>query len=97
MYYLQGLGAGGKIRFHSELALTYLPLAELLFEGTDAATGSEVLEHLDLAIPELQDMNMQPGHAPAALREGLTPAAAGVPARESASDVLTPRELRLRP
>ena len=46
MYYLQGLGAGGKIRFHSELALTYLPLAELLFEGTDAATGSEVLEHL---------------------------------------------------
>jgi DNA-binding NarL/FixJ family response regulator len=51
------------------------------------------LENLDAAIPELQDMKMQPAleHA-LLLRESLAPATALAPGRESASDVLTARE-----
>jgi DNA-binding CsgD family transcriptional regulator len=95
-YYLQALEAAGRIRFRPELALTHLRLAELLFEG---AAQSEALEHLDVAIPELQDMQMQPGlERGLALREKLTPAAAQQqPARQSASasDTLTARERKI--
>jgi DNA-binding CsgD family transcriptional regulator len=57
-YYTQALDAAGKIRFRPELALTHLRLAELMLEDGD---DSEALKHLDLAIPELRDMKMQPG------------------------------------
>jgi DNA-binding CsgD family transcriptional regulator len=92
-YYLQALESAGKIRFRPELALTHLRLAELLIEGDDDGYRSEALEHLDTAIPELQDMHMQPGLARGlALRVRLTPGAAQAPARQWASDTLTGRE-----
>jgi DNA-binding CsgD family transcriptional regulator len=90
-HYLQALEAAGRIRFRPELALTHLQLAELLLEGGDNHAQSEALEHLDVAIPELQDMHMQPGlERGLALRKKLTPAAAQGPARPS--DRLTARE-----
>jgi DNA-binding CsgD family transcriptional regulator len=90
-YYKQALDAAGRIRFRPELALTHLRLAELLYE--DEAERSEALEHLDVAIPELQDMHMQPSlERGLALRDKLTPAQAMEPARQSASDTLTARE-----
>jgi DNA-binding CsgD family transcriptional regulator len=92
-YYQQALDSAGKIRFRPELALTHLRLAELLLDGGDDRAQSEALEHLDAAIPELQDMHMQPGlERGLALREKLTPSAAQEPARQSASDMLTTRE-----
>ena len=59
-YYAQALEAAGKIRFRPELALTHLRLAELLVEEADDIARSEALAHLDIAIPELRDMQMQP-------------------------------------
>jgi DNA-binding NarL/FixJ family response regulator len=56
-YYTQALEAARKIRFRPELALTYLRLAELELEESDEAVA---LEHLNIAIPELRDMKMQP-------------------------------------
>jgi ATP/maltotriose-dependent transcriptional regulator MalT len=92
-YYAQALEAAGKIRFRPELALTHLRLAELLLEETDNVARLEALEHLDIAIPELRDMKMQPAFERAlALRDTLAPAAAPGPARQSASDTLTARE-----
>jgi DNA-binding CsgD family transcriptional regulator len=92
-YYIQALQSAGKIGFRPELALTHLRLAELLLEDADDHAQSEALEHLDVAIPELQDMRMQSGLERAlALREKLTPAAAPEPARQSASGTLTARE-----
>jgi DNA-binding CsgD family transcriptional regulator len=92
-YYAQALESAGKIRFRPELALTHLRLAELLLKEADDASRSEALEHLDLAVPELQDMKMQPALERALpLRKSLAPAAALAPGRESASDVLTARE-----
>jgi DNA-binding NarL/FixJ family response regulator len=65
----------------------------LSLEGADDSLLSEVIEHLDLAIPSLRDMNMQPALERAlALRETLAPAVAPTPARDSASDTLTARE-----
>jgi ATP/maltotriose-dependent transcriptional regulator MalT len=92
-YYMQALDSAGKTRFRPELALTHLRLAELLQDGGDDHAQSEALEHLDVAIPELQDMHMRPGlERGLALREKLTPAAAHEPARQWASDTLTARE-----
>jgi DNA-binding CsgD family transcriptional regulator len=92
-YYAQALETAGKIRFRPELALTHLRLAELLLQDPDDAVRPEALEHLDLAIPELQDMHMQPGlERGLALRESFAPAAVVEPARQSASDTLTARE-----
>jgi DNA-binding CsgD family transcriptional regulator len=88
-FYLQALKAAGKIRFRPELALTHLRLAELFLEEGDDAVA---LEHLEVGIPELREMKMQP-----ALERGLTllerleqqiPA----PADAVASHVLTGRE-----
>jgi DNA-binding NarL/FixJ family response regulator len=88
--YLQALESASKIRFRPEMALAHLRLAELMLEEGDDA---DVREHLDIAIPELRDMKMQP-----ALERGLsvleqfehrTPA----PASDSpAPHVLTGRE-----
>jgi non-specific serine/threonine protein kinase len=65
----------------------------LLLKEVDENTQLEALEHLDVAIPELQDMQMQPGlERGLALREKLTPATAQEPARQWASDTLTTRE-----
>ena len=73
--------------------MTHLRLAELLPEGGDDHAQSKALKHLDVAIPELQDMHMQPGlERGLALRETLTPGAARQPARQSASNTLTARE-----
>jgi tetratricopeptide (TPR) repeat protein len=59
-YYLQALESAGKIRFRPELALTHLRLAELLLEEVDDAERKGALDQLDLAVPELRDMHMQP-------------------------------------
>jgi DNA-binding CsgD family transcriptional regulator len=92
-YYAQALVAAGKIRFRPELALTHLSLGELLLEEADDAPPPEALEHLDLAIPELRDMKMQPALERAlALRDNIAPSTPRAPARESASDALTARE-----
>jgi DNA-binding CsgD family transcriptional regulator len=66
-FYLQALDAAVKIRFRPELALIHLRLAELLLDDADDAAQSEALEHLNVAIPELRDMKMQP-----ALERGLS-------------------------
>jgi DNA-binding CsgD family transcriptional regulator/tetratricopeptide (TPR) repeat protein len=57
-YYLQAVDAASKIRFRPEVALAHLGLAELMLEDDEE---SEALEHLNVAIPELRDMKMQPG------------------------------------
>jgi ATP/maltotriose-dependent transcriptional regulator MalT len=92
-YYMQALEAAGKIRFRPELALTHVRLAELLFMEVGAAARSEALEHLDVAIPELRDMKMQPTLERAvALHEQYAPARTRVRVAQSASDTLTARE-----
>jgi DNA-binding NarL/FixJ family response regulator len=58
-YYHQALEAAAKIRFRPEIALTRLQLFELLFEHYPDERA-EALDHLDFAIVELRDMNMQP-------------------------------------
>jgi len=45
--------------FRPELALTWLQLAELLLEHYPDERA-EALEHLDFAIGEFREMNMQP-------------------------------------
>jgi DNA-binding CsgD family transcriptional regulator/tetratricopeptide (TPR) repeat protein len=89
-YYAKALEAAGKIGFRPELALTHLSLAELLVEeGNESAA----LEHLDVAIPGLRDMRMQP-----ALDRGLSlleliGSQATAPASDApVSHVLTGRE-----
>jgi DNA-binding CsgD family transcriptional regulator len=92
-YYLQALEASSRIDFRPERALALLRLADLLLEGADDHAQAEALEYLDAAIPELQDMHMQPGLERAlALRDKLTPAMAQETASQSGPDVLTARE-----
>jgi DNA-binding CsgD family transcriptional regulator len=92
-YYAQALESAGKVRFRPELALAHLRLAELLFEEAEDATRSEALMHLDLAIPELEDMHMQPGLERArVLSDAHLPVSEKRRARSSASDTLTARE-----
>jgi ATP/maltotriose-dependent transcriptional regulator MalT len=89
-YYKQALEAAGKIRFRPELALTHLRLAEQL---ADEGDPSAALQNIDGAIPELQEMNMQPALARAvALKDKCEAAATSGPARRSVSDPLTARE-----
>jgi DNA-binding CsgD family transcriptional regulator len=90
-YYMQALEAAGKIRFRPELALTHVRLAELLADEDDP---SAALRHIDDAIPELQDMKMQPALERAvALRDRFEAAAPRLSGRQSASDTtLTARE-----
>src|SRR5262249_8909437 len=92
-YYAQALEAAGKIRFRPELALTHLRLAELLFEEKGEAARSEALAHLDAAVPELQDMKMQPALVRAlALSDTHHAPPAQIAARSVPSDGLTARE-----
>jgi DNA-binding NarL/FixJ family response regulator len=92
-YYAQALETAGKIRFRPELALTHLRVAELLFDDADDAVRLEALEQLDLAIPELRDMKMQPARERAlALSRKREPAHGPERHRASASDSLTARE-----
>jgi DNA-binding CsgD family transcriptional regulator len=56
-YYAQALETGGKIGFRPDLALTRLQFAEMLLEEGER---SEAREHLELALPELEAMHMQP-------------------------------------
>jgi ATP/maltotriose-dependent transcriptional regulator MalT len=92
-YYEQALEAAGKIRFRPELALTHVSLAELLSGQPNDAARSDLLEHLDIAIPELRDMKMQPALERAlALKDKFEAAASHVSTRRSASDGLTARE-----
>jgi DNA-binding CsgD family transcriptional regulator len=93
VYYAQALESAGKIRFRPELALTHLRLAELLLNEVRDSARFEAREHLDLAIPELRQMKMQPGleHA-LALHERLASDATLAGAHEPASNTLTVRE-----
>jgi DNA-binding CsgD family transcriptional regulator len=93
LYYLQALDAAGKIRFRPELALTHLRLAELLLQEEDDAARSEALDHLDIAIPELRDMQMRPWLERAlALNDAHLSSQVHAPVRPATSDVLTARE-----
>jgi DNA-binding CsgD family transcriptional regulator len=92
-YYLQALESAGKIRFRPELALTRLRLAELVLEERDDSGRSEALEHLDIAIPELRDMKMQPALERAlSLLEQVEPLALPPAPDVTVSHVLTGRE-----
>jgi DNA-binding CsgD family transcriptional regulator len=92
-YYLQALEAAGKIRFRPELALIHLRLAELLLEEKQQNTRSEALQHLELAIPELQAMTMQaPFERALSIREKHAPSSRSPSIPLSASNSLTPRE-----
>ncbi len=53
------LGAGTRLRFRPEIALTRLQLAELLLAHYPDEKAV-ALEHLDFAIGELREMKMQP-------------------------------------
>jgi DNA-binding CsgD family transcriptional regulator len=64
-YYMEAQGAAEKIRFRPELGLAHLSLADLLLEDGEE---SQALQHLLAAIPELEDMKMQP-----ALEHGRSP------------------------
>jgi DNA-binding CsgD family transcriptional regulator len=89
-YYLQALESAGKIHFRPELALTQVRLAEL---SADEGDGLEALEHLDLAIPELREMKMQPGLERAlALLEQVRHRAPPPAADAGVSHLLTSRE-----
>jgi DNA-binding CsgD family transcriptional regulator len=92
-YYLQALDVAGKIRFRPELALTHLQLAELLLGDADEDGRSEAVEHLEIAIPELTEMKMQPGleRALSLLEEGEPPAPAPTSGSQ-APQILTGRE-----
>jgi DNA-binding CsgD family transcriptional regulator len=92
-YYTHALEAAGKIRFRPELALTHLRVAELLLEDSNKPARAEALEHLNLAIPELQDMHMQPALERAlALSDTRDQASRQAVLRASAAESLTSRE-----
>jgi DNA-binding NarL/FixJ family response regulator len=92
-YYLQALTSAGEIRFRPELALTHLRLAELLFEDADDAAQSEALEHLAVAVPELQVMDMQPSLERAlALRDNRGASPEQQSARPTGAETVTVRE-----
>jgi hypothetical protein len=57
---LLALEAAGKICFRPELALTHLRIGELLLDTGERREPVEPLEHLEIAIPELRNMNTQP-------------------------------------
>jgi tetratricopeptide (TPR) repeat protein len=57
--YAQALAVAARNRMRPEMALTHLALAELLLDG-DGAEQREAQEHLALAIPEFEAMQMQP-------------------------------------
>jgi ATP/maltotriose-dependent transcriptional regulator MalT len=91
--YMQALESAGKIRFRPELALTHLRLAELLLEHADDTARSEAAEHLAVAIPEFQEMHMQPALERAlALRDDQGASPEPQSARPTGAETLTARE-----
>jgi DNA-binding NarL/FixJ family response regulator len=89
-YYIQALESAGKIGFRPELALTHLRLAELLLED---GNESEAFDHLELTIPELREMKMQPGLERAlSLLEHIEHRAPAPTSGAEGSQVLTGRE-----
>jgi DNA-binding CsgD family transcriptional regulator len=93
-YYMQALEAARKTRFRPEAALAHLRIAELLHDNE--GERSEVLDHLNLAIPELRDMHMQPAlERGLALSHKLAPAPEPAPHRMPRSDGLTAREQQI--
>ena len=58
-YYHQAIDLCTRVRFRPELALSNLGLAELLLDHFPDERA-EALQHLDVAIAEFRDMNMQP-------------------------------------
>ena len=58
-YYQKALEVTTQMRFRPELALTHLQNAELLIEHFPRER-TEMMAHLDAAIPELRDMKMKP-------------------------------------
>jgi DNA-binding CsgD family transcriptional regulator len=58
-YCARALEAAGKIGFRPDIALTHLQLAELLL---DEGNRQQAQKHLDIAIPELNEIRMQPAH-----------------------------------
>ena len=58
-HYQEAVNICKQIRFRPELALTRLQLAELLLERYPDEKA-EAIEHLDFAIKEFREMNMQP-------------------------------------
>jgi tetratricopeptide (TPR) repeat protein len=58
-YYQQGIKIATGMKYRPELALTRLQLAELLLEYYPDEKA-EALEHLDFAIKEFREMEMQP-------------------------------------
>jgi DNA-binding CsgD family transcriptional regulator len=59
-YYFQALEIAGRVRFRPEVALAHLGLAEMLSDDLDDTSRSEAREHLNIAVPELREMKMQP-------------------------------------
>ena len=89
-YFAQALDTAGTIGFRPEIALTHLRIAEQLVEDED---HSGALQHLDVAVPELQDMQMRPALERALrVREMATVAESARAARRLVSDGLTGRE-----
>jgi DNA-binding NarL/FixJ family response regulator len=92
-HYEHALNAAGKIQFRPDLALTHVQLAELLSGDEDIAARSEALKHLDIAIPDLRDMKMQPGLERAlSLRKQLEHQAPSQTSGAEGTQVLTGRE-----
>ena len=58
-YCARALETAGKIGFRPDTALTHLQLAELLLEE---GKRTQAQEHLDIAIPELEHMQLTPAH-----------------------------------
>ena len=86
-YYLEGLESAEKINLRPELALIHLRLAELLLADGAEPVRSAALAHLEVAIPELEEMHMQPSLERArALRHAHSPI------QLVASEALTARE-----
>jgi DNA-binding CsgD family transcriptional regulator len=92
-YYAQALETAAKIGFRPELALTHVGLAELLVEDSDGDVGwAEALQHLDIAIPELEDMHMQPALQHALAIRDTCAARQRLLARTPTAETLTARE-----
>jgi ATP/maltotriose-dependent transcriptional regulator MalT len=89
-YYTQALEATTRIRFRPEMALSHLGLAEQMQEEGD---DGRAVEHLDVAIPELRDMRMEPSLERAlGLLEQATNRAPLVEGNTRVSHMLTGRE-----
>jgi tetratricopeptide (TPR) repeat protein len=88
-YYSAALEAAGKIRFRPELALIHMRMAELLALEGDRP-GAQA--HLDVAIPELREMQMQPALEHALTLDHHQPSSSHASRRSPAPDSLTPRE-----